>query len=102
MKIKRLGNENNGTRSIEIRSNEISFRALVRCFRKIPGTKVTSTALDPLNDNAKITLEYKDITLIIETPFSDYIVNCSSSSSSFDEFVAILKNYRIKWWERFF
>ena len=102
MKIQKLGDESDGTRSIEIRSNEISFRSLIRCIRKIPGAGIVYTALDPINDNAKIILKYKDITLIIDTPFSDYIVNCSSSSPSFDEFITILRNYRVKWWERFF
>ena len=97
-----LGNEQNGTRSIEIRSDEISFRSLVRFLRQVPGIKIISTSFDLMNDNTKILLEYKDISLVIDTPFSDYIVNCSSSSSSFDEFVTMLKNYQVKWWERFF
>lgn len=101
MKINWLGIEDNGTRSAEIRTNEISYRALLRCIHRIHGVNVIDKAHDPLNDNAKIIIKYKDITIHIETPFSDYIVNCSSSSEAFDEFVSYLEAYKVKWWERF-
>lgn len=102
MKIRYLGTESNGTRSIEVRSNEISYRGLLRCIRKIPDARITDTDCDPINDNANIFVEYKDIKLSIETPFSDYIINCTSKSPSFDHFVDKLEKYHVKWWERFF
>lgn len=101
MKIRQLGTESNGTRSIEIRSNDISYRALLRCIHRIPDAVVKDTAHDPLNDNTKISIVYKDITINIETLFSDYIVNCTSSSGTFDEFITCLSSYPVKWWERF-
>ena len=102
MKIKYLGNESDGTRSIEIRANELSYRALLRCIHRIPGAVVTDAIHDPMNDNTQINIKYKDVNISIETPFSDYIVNCQSPSGVFNEFVSILNNYRVKWWERFF
>ena len=101
MKIRHLGIESDGTRSVEIRSNEISYRALLRCIHRIPGAIVTNTAHDPMNDNTKVSIIYKDVTLTIETPFSDYIINCTSSSGAFDEFVSRLSGYSVRWWERF-
>jgi hypothetical protein len=102
MKIKKLRTESNGNRSVEIRSNEVSYRALIRSIRRIPGAVVIYAAHDPMNDNAKLIVGYKDVTLNVETPFSDYIVNCSSSSDAFDEFVEKLSSYSVKWWERLF
>jgi hypothetical protein len=102
MKIRQLGAGADGTKSFEIRVNELSYRALLRSIRKIPGAIVADAAHDPMNDNTNITVRYKDATITIETPFSDYIVNCTSSSGAFDEFVSRLNNYPVKWWERFF
>ena len=102
MKIKQLGTERDGTRSVEVRVNEISYKALLRCIRKIPGAIITKASHDPMNDNANIFIRYKDINIIVDTPFSDYIINCNSPCESFDEFISFLENYSIKWWERFF
>jgi hypothetical protein len=102
MEIMPLGTESNGTRSVEIRSSEISYKALLRCINGIQGVIVTDTAHDPLNDNTKIILRYKGVVVFIETPFSDYVINCASSSDIFEEFVDKLRRYRVKWWERFF
>lgn len=102
MNIKPLGTENDGTRSVEIRSNELSYRALLRCIRSIPGAVVTDAAHDPMNDNAKANIRYKDAVLVIETPFSDYIINCAQPGQAFDEFVARLRDYKVKWWEKLF
>jgi len=101
MKIKYLGNESDGTRSVEIRAGELSYRALLRCIHKIPGAVISDATHDPMNDNTKINIKYKDANISIETPFSDYIVNCPSPSSAFDQFVSMLSNYRVKWWEHF-
>ncbi len=101
MKINHLETESDGTRSVEIRSSELSYRALLRCIKKMPGADVIETAHDPMNDNTRVKIRYKNIHIIIETPFSDYIVNCTSSHEAFDKFVAMLKNYQVKWWERF-
>lgn len=99
MNIKPLGTESNGTRSVEIRSNELSYRALLR---GIPDVVVTDAAHDPMNDNAKASIRYKDATLTLETPFSDYIINCAAPSGTFDEFVSKLKEHKVKWWEKLF
>ncbi len=102
MKITILSTESDGTKSFEIRTKEISFGALLRCIRKIPGATVSGSAFDAMNDNAKGMVKYKDIELSIEAPFSDYIINCQSTSDSFEEFMGILESYSVKWWERFF
>jgi hypothetical protein len=102
MNILRVNTHADGTRSIVINCNEISYRALLRCIRRIPGAVVTDAAHDLMNDNAKATIRYKAATLVLETPFSDYILNCSSPSSAFDEFVSRLGNHKVKWWEKMF
>ena len=53
-----------------------------------------------MTDDTWITINYKDVTITIETPFSDYIINCTSSSGAFDEFVSELSNCPVKWWDR--
>ena len=55
-----------------------------------------------MNDNAKASIRYKDTTLTLETPFSDYIISCTSPSSAFDEFVSKLRDQKVKWWEKLF
>jgi hypothetical protein len=100
MKISQLGTESNGTRSFEIRAGTLSYRALLRCIRRIPGAVVTEAAHHPITDDTKISIRYKDITITIETPFSDYIINCTSSSGAFDEFVSKLSSCPVKWWDR--
>lgn len=102
MDVKKLGTEPNGTRSVEIRTNEIGFSALVRHIRRIPGAVVSDVARDPMNDNAKCNITYKDLSLTVETPFSDYVINCRSGGGTFDEFIDRLACQRVKWWERFF
>jgi hypothetical protein len=101
MKISQLGTQSNGTRSFEIRAGTLSYRALLRCLRRISGVVVTDAAHHPITDDTVISIRYKDITITIETPFSDYIINCTSSSGAFDEFVSMLSSYSVKWWERF-
>jgi hypothetical protein len=101
MIIRHLGTESDGARSVEIRSDEISYRALLRNIHSIPGAIVTKSAHDLMNDNTNITIRYNDVILTIETPFSDYIINCSSPCGAFDEFVSKLSSYKVKWWERF-
>jgi hypothetical protein len=102
MKITQLGTGADGTRSFEIRANELSYRALLRSIRKIAGAIVTDAAHDPMNDNARVSIRYKGVTIDIETPFSDYIISCTSSSAVFDEFISKLGGYTVKWWEHFF
>src|ERR1043166_9872607 len=100
MIVKPLGNESNGTRSVEIRTGEVSYRALLRIIRKIRDAVVMETAYDPMNDNARIIVKYKDVMITVATPFSDYVINCRSPSAAFDEFISQLRNYRVRWWER--
>jgi hypothetical protein len=100
MKVEYLGTESDGTKSVEIRVGEISFRALVRCMRSIPGAVVTDTASDPMNDNAKATIRYKDVTMTLGTPFSDYVIDCKSSNATFDEFVVQLREHKVGWWQK--
>jgi hypothetical protein len=101
MNISQLGTQSDGTRSFEIRAGTLSYRALIRCIRRIPGAIVTDAAHHPMTDDTKISLRYKDITITIETPFSDYIINCTSSSGAFEEFISKLNEYPVRWWDRF-
>ena len=55
-----------------------------------------------MNDNTNISIKYKGVSINIDTPFSDYILNCSAPGDTFDEFVSGLERYSVKWWERFF
>jgi len=55
-----------------------------------------------MTDDTKINIIYKDVTITIDTPFSDYIINCTSSSGAFDEFVSKLSSCPVKWWDRIF
>lgn len=101
MMVKRLGTENDGTRSVEIGTNQISYRSLLRLIRKIPEADVKSASYDPLNDDTQIVVGYKGAIISIDAPFSDYIINCSSPGNMFDDFVAALAEYKVRWWERF-
>jgi hypothetical protein len=101
MEITELSTESDGTRSVEIRAGTLSYRALLRCIRRIPGAFVAETSHDPMNDNTRVKVRYKDVMLTLETPFSDYIINCASPGSAFDEFVSHLRGYRARWWDRF-
>jgi hypothetical protein len=100
MKVTYLGTEPNGTRSVEIGVAETSFRALVRCLRRLPGVLVTNTASDPMNDNAKATIRYKDVTMSLGTPFSDFVIDCPAPTQAFDEFVSMLREQKLRWWDR--
>ena len=102
MNVRYLGTDTNGTTSVEIRTNELSYRALLRCIRGIPGAIVADTAHDPMNDNAKSSIRYKDAALALETPFSDYVISCTAPGGAFDEFVAKLRAYKVRWWEKLF
>ncbi len=100
MNVNYLGTESDGTRNIEIRCNEISFSALVRRMRRIPGTVVTNTSFNPMNDDAYANIRYKDLELTLETPFSDYIIFGPSQDGAFDEFVTKLRDHKVRWWEK--
>jgi hypothetical protein len=100
VKVTYLGTEANGTRSVEIRVAEISFRSLIRCLRRLPGVAVTDDAFDPMNDDAKATIRYKDVTMSLGTPFSDFVIDCPSPTQTFDEFVSMLRGYQVRWWDR--
>lgn len=101
MKINPLRTEND-ERSIEIRCNEVSFGALLRCMRRIPETVVTNTSFNPMTDDAHASIRYKDLELTLETPFSDYIIFGPSQDGAFDEFVAKLRDHKVRWWEKIF
>jgi hypothetical protein len=102
MKIEQLGIESNGTRSYEIRAGTISYNALLRCIQKILGATITNSSYYPMTDDAQIDIIYKDIVIAIDVPFSDYIINCNSSSNAFEEFISKLSSYPVKWWDRYF
>lgn len=101
MKINNLNVESDGARSVVIEVNQISYRALLRLIRRIPGVDVESATYDPMNDNTQIVVGYKGVIISIETPFSDYIINCSHPGCMFDDFVAVLADHKVRWWERY-
>ena len=102
MKVTRLGTSEDGTRRFEIQVGSIPYHSLLRCIRKIPGMVVVSAIGYPKADDAEIKLKYKDVTIKIATPYTDYLIECKSPSEAFDEFIAALSNYKISWWERLF
>jgi hypothetical protein len=99
MTITPLGTTSDGVRSVEIRCDEVSFDALIRILRRIPGATVSDVAALPMTDDAKATIHYKDIQMKIVTPFADYHLECASSSATFDEFVGLLRAHQTRWWE---
>lgn len=102
MKIYHLRTKEDGTKSFEIRCSEVPYHVLLRSIRRIAGAVVINAVHNPMNDDTNMSITYKDVTITIETPFSDYIINCTSCSEAFDEFVTLLSNYHVRWWERFF
>ncbi len=102
MKITDLGTESNGTRNFMMRTHVISYRALLRCIRRIPGAVITKARHNPLTYGTEIIVEYKDITIKIETVWADNIISCNSSSTAFDEFVSKLSSHKVKLWEYLF
>jgi hypothetical protein len=101
MEIRQLPTESNSTRSVEIQAGTLSYRALLRCIRRIPGAVVTKASHDPMNDDTIMTIRYKDVILTVETPFSDYFISCGSPGTAFDEFVSSLRRYRDRWRDHF-
>ncbi len=102
MKLTQLGTGSDGSKSYEIRSNELSYRALLRSIRRIPGVIVTEASHDLMNDDTLVTIKYKNMVINIDTPFSDYIIKCTSPNEYFDEFISELHRYKVRWWEHFF
>ena len=102
MKIRELKTGSNGARSFEIRVGTISYRALLRCIRGIPGAVIVEKSHNPMNDDTWIIVKYKGVTITLETPFSDYIVHCTHTGAVFDEFVSQLESYPVRWWEHIF
>lgn len=86
----------------EISCNEISYRGLLRSIKKIPEATVIESSHDLMNDDTFVRIRYKDIPIILETPFSDYIIKCESSDRLFDEFISKLSSHKVRWWEKFF
>ncbi len=100
MNVRILGTQPDGTLSVEIRCDESSYHALLRCIRKLPGAIVSDATHDPMNDDARAHIRYRDIEVNLQTPFSDYVLDCTSASATFDEFVASLREHQVRWWER--
>ena len=102
MEIRLLNTTSDGIEYYEIETNEIPYHALVRCIRSIPGARIKKKSRDWITDDTYILVTYKNATIILETPFSDYVVSCPSSNVILDEFIRILRDYSMKWWEHFF
>jgi hypothetical protein len=102
MKISPVGGDMQGERTVEIRCDEVSFDGLIRLIRKIPGATVTDTAHDPMNDNARALIHYKNAIFALDIPFSDYFITSQPQTEAFDEFISILANRKVRWWERWF
>ena len=100
MKITWLGARDDGTRRFEVDCHEIAWSALVRCMRKTPGVKVKDSTFN-LWSESTATVFYRDIVITIEVPWADYIFDCKSRGATFDEFVAILQEHHVRWWEKF-
>jgi len=101
MKLRYLNEEVDGTKCVEILCNEISFRSLLRCIRRIEGVEILKASHDPMNDNARIDFTYLGTPISIDTPFSDYLINCSKPDQRFDYFIEKLSSHKVKFWQRF-
>ena len=102
MKIRYLNEESNGTLCVEILCNEISYRSLLRCIGSIEGVKILNAFHDPMNDNARIDLNYFEAFIHVDTPFSDYLVSCEKPEHDqhFRAFIDKLEAYKVKFWHR--
>lgn len=101
MIVTELGASADGARSIEVDCREISFHALLRHMRCLPGAKVSRTSINPMNDDARASILYKNSLIQLDTPFSDYVLSCDAAGREFEEFLDHLRRYKAKWWERF-
>ena len=63
MEIRQLGTQSDSTRSFEIRDGTLSYRALLRCIRKIRGAVVTNAERHPISGDVEIIIRCKDITI---------------------------------------
>lgn len=102
MRIEDLGTDPDGVRSFLIEVNEIPFELLIHRIRKIPQARVLKSWQWWLSDDAYASIEYKDISITIDTSFSDLVIECKSSSETFDEFISILESQPVTWWDFWF
>lgn len=90
--------------SIGVNLNAISFSALLRALRALPGLKITKARQNPMNDEAFASFVYKGIAFEIDTPISDYWIdkprNCPDEV--FEEVVQCLEQLRVSWWHQIF
>lgn len=100
MKLRYLNEEPDGTQCVEIRCSDISFGSLLRFIKKMEGVKVLASSHDPMNDNAHIDLTYFGTRVSVDTPFSDYLINCSESKDNFSRFIDELCSHKVRFWHR--
>jgi hypothetical protein len=90
--------------SIGVNLNAISFSALLRALRAVPGLKIAKARQNPMNDEAFTSFTYKGITFEIDTPISDYWIdkpkNCPDEV--FEEVVQCLEQFRVRWGYKIF
>ena len=70
----------------------------------MPGLKIDSAKLNPMNDEAFAIFTFKGIQFEIHTPLSDYWIDKPESCPEviFDEIAEYLDQYRVRWWHHIF
>jgi len=103
MNISELGTTSDGARSVEIRCAELPFPALIRCLKAIPGANVREVKQNPMSDDASAKVDFKGCVFEIETPMSDYLIVSRDRHDPeiWKELLSHLRNYKVRWWERF-
>jgi hypothetical protein len=104
MKITKLNDTQDGVRTIEIRCKDVSYRALIRAIRRLPGATLTKPHHNPLSDDTYAEILFKGRRFFIRTPFSDYHF-CSTENCPieiWEEIVDFLRDHQLHWWEKIF
>lgn len=104
MNIVELNSTLEGQRTVEISCDELSFRALQRCLKRVSDGKMKRIYHNPMTDDTFGWFEFKGFEFELYTPFSDYLISNKGSCPDvvWQELMHFLSTYRIRWWERIF
>jgi hypothetical protein len=75
MRVRRLGRPDEAWHAVEIDYNLVSFGALLRHLRKLPGLTVVDSMSWPLTDDYQADIRYKGHRLEIDSFFVDFTVS---------------------------
>ena len=99
MRVRRLGRPDEPWHTVEINYNLLSFRALLRHLRKLPGLTIVDSMSWPLTDDYQADVLYKGHRLDIDSVFVDFTVSRGEGcpESIFLEVVRHLEAFT-PWW----